>query len=224
LDLRLQDAEAGETVALLSVKGTEAQLDDLVSRAGAELRQKLGVQEVATSEAGTVRAVLPSRPEAARLYSERLAKLRLFDAQAARDLLERAIAAEPNYPLAHSALTAAWTTLGYDEKAKQKARKAFDLSSNLSREERLSVEARYRLTTHDWDKAVEIYRALFNFFPDDLDYGLQLAHAQSSAGRGKDALTTYVAVFLGQHTSCAGTNERDKLPCGFCRYLLGAAG
>jgi len=190
LDLRLQDAEAGETVALLSVKGTEAQLDDLVSRAGTELRRKLGVQEVAASEAGTVRAVLPSRPEAARLYSDGLAKLRLFDAQAARDFLQRAIAAEPNYPLAHSALAAAWTALGYDEKAKQEARKAFDLSSNLSREERLSVEARYRLTTHDWDKAVEIYRTLFNFFPDDLDYGLQLAHAQSSAGKGKDALST----------------------------------
>jgi tetratricopeptide (TPR) repeat protein len=148
------------------------------------------VQEVATSEAGAVKAVLPSRPEAARLYSEGLAKLRLFDPQAARDLLERAIAAEPNYPLAHSALAAAWTGLGYDEKAKQEARKAFDLSSNLSREERLSVEARYRETTNDRDKAVEIYRTLFNFFPDNLDYGLQLASAQSSVGKGKDALTT----------------------------------
>jgi tetratricopeptide (TPR) repeat protein len=190
LDLRLQDAEAGETVTLLSVKGTETQLDDLVTRAGTDLRKKLGVQEVAASEAGTVRAVLPSSPEALRLYSEGLAKLRVFDAQAAGHLLEGAIAIEPNYPLAHSALAAVWTTLGYDEKARQEGKKASDLSANLSREERLSVEARYRETTNDWDKAVEIYRTLFNFFPDNLDYGLLLARAQSYAGKGKDALAT----------------------------------
>jgi tetratricopeptide (TPR) repeat protein len=190
LDLRLQDAEAGETVTLLSVKGTETQLDDLVTRAGTDLRKKLGVQEVAASEAETVRAGLPSSPEALRLYSEGLAKLRVFDAQAAGKLLEGAIAIEPNCALAHSAYAAVWTSLGYDEKAKQEAKRASELTANLSREERLSVEARYRETTNDWDKAIEIYRTLFNFFPDNLDYGLQLARAQSSAGKGKDTLAT----------------------------------
>jgi tetratricopeptide (TPR) repeat protein len=130
-----------------------------------------------------------ARPDAARFYSEGLAKLRLFDAQGARDLLEKTVA-EPDYPQAHSALAAAWTALGYDEKAKNEAKKAFDLSEGLSREERLSVEARYRATANDWGKASEIYRTLFNFFPDNLDYGLQLARAQSHAGKGKDALTT----------------------------------
>jgi tetratricopeptide (TPR) repeat protein len=180
----LQDTGVGETVALLPVKGSETQLDTLVSRAGTDLRNKLGVQEVAASGAGTMRAVLPSRPEAARLYTEGLAKLRLFDAQAARDLLERAIADEPNYPLAHSAMAAAWAALGFEERAKQEARKAFYLSSNLSREERLSVEARYRETTNDRDKAVEICHTLFNFFPDNLNNGLQIASAQSSIGKG----------------------------------------
>jgi hypothetical protein len=42
----------------------------------------------------------------------------------------------------------------------------------------------------DWDKAIEIYRALFEFFPDDVDYGLALARTQSSGGRGKEALET----------------------------------
>src|SRR5712691_7055217 len=37
LDLRLQDAAAGETLASVSEKGTEAQLDDLVMRTGAHL-------------------------------------------------------------------------------------------------------------------------------------------------------------------------------------------
>ncbi len=48
-------------------------------------------------EAVSVRASLPSNREAARLYSEGLARLRVFDALEARDLLQRAIAADPKY-------------------------------------------------------------------------------------------------------------------------------
>jgi hypothetical protein len=56
------------------------------------------------------------------------------------------------------------------------------------------VEARYRETSRDWDKAAEIYRALFEFFPDNLDYGLALANAEYRANKWKDTLTTIAAL------------------------------
>jgi tetratricopeptide (TPR) repeat protein len=194
LDLCLQDAVAGETMAATAETGTEAKLFELVSQAGAHLREKLGVREVTAAEADTVKASLPSNPEAARLYAEGLAKLRLFDALAARDLLEKAVAADPQHALAHSALAAAWQTLGYDTKAKEEAKQAFTLSSNLPREGRLAVEGLYRQMTHEPEKAVEVYRTLWGFFPDDLDYGLRLAQAQTSAGQRKDASATIEAM------------------------------
>jgi eukaryotic-like serine/threonine-protein kinase len=194
LDLRLQDATAGETIAVVLETGTEAQLLDLVSRTGAELRQKLGVDELTAADANAVRASAPTNLEAARLYAEGLKRLRVFDALGARDLLERAVAAEPTYPMAHAALAAAWSKLGYDLKAREEAKKAFDLAADLSREDRLSVEARYRETTHEWGKAVELYQRLFDFFPDNLDYGLRMANVQWRAGRGKDALVTIEAL------------------------------
>src|SRR5437660_7589958 len=46
----------------------------------------------------------------------------------------------------------------------------------------------------EWDKAVEIYRTLFGFFPDNLDYGLRLASVQTSAGKGQNALATLEAL------------------------------
>jgi eukaryotic-like serine/threonine-protein kinase len=190
LDLRLQDATAGETIASVSETGTEAQLLDLVSRTGSELREKLGVGRVTTADAGAVRASTPSDPEAARLYAEGLKKLRAFDALKARDLLEKAVRAEPQFPLSHSALAEVWSRLGYDQKAKDEAQKAFDLSQNLAREDHLSVEARYRESNHEWDKAIDLYRSLFNSFPDNLDYGLRLANAQTSAAQAKDATAT----------------------------------
>jgi eukaryotic-like serine/threonine-protein kinase len=190
LDLHLQDARSGETVAAISESGTEAHLLDLVSRAGEHLRNKLGIRAVTREEAAEVAIALPSKKETAKLFSEGLANLRVFNALAARDLLLKAVAAEPDFALSHAALASTWEELGYEENAKAEARKAFDLSSNLSRAERLLVEGRYRETTRDWEKAIEIYRALFDFFPDNLDYGLALANAEVNANQWKNALTT----------------------------------
>ena len=190
LDLRLQDAAAGEILASVSEKGGEDQIDDIVSRAGAELREKLGVGAVSTEDAAAVRATLPSNAEAVRLYAEGLSKLHARDALAAFDPLQRSIALDPKFAQAHSALSSAWTTLGYDARAVAEARLAFDLSGNLGREDRLSIEARYREATHDWKAAIAVYRTLEQFFPDTLEYGLRLATAQISAGDAKDALET----------------------------------
>lgn len=190
LDLRLQDVRNGNIIEAVSETGSEAHLFDLVLKAGETLRSGLGLQPVSSSEAAEVAVALPSSQDAARLYSEGLEALRLFNALGARDLLKDAIAAEPTFALSHSALATAWATLGYDEMARAEAKRAFELSSNLSRADRLLVEARYHAMSKDWEKAVEIYRALFEFFPDSLDYGLALAEAQLSNGRSRDAMET----------------------------------
>ena len=194
LDVRLQDTNAGETVASAAETGTEANLFDLVTRAGLHLRQTLGVGDVGSEYVGSIRASFPENAEAARLYVEGLEKLRAFDALAARDLLRQAVALEPNHALAHSALAAAWTALGYEETAKIESKKAFELSENLSREDRLWVEAHYHEASREWDKAIEIYRSLFTFFPDNLDYGLRLATIQAAARKGQDAMSTVAAL------------------------------
>src|SRR6202171_3302092 len=194
LDLNVQDASAGETIAALSETGTEADVLTLVSRAGAHLRDKLGAGSVSEKEEARIQASLPTSPEVARLYSEGLAKLRVFDALAARAVFEKAVAAGPNYALAHAALAAAWSSLGYDSKAQVEAQKAYELSANLSREQRLAIEGGYREITHEWNKAIAIYHTLWTFFPDSLEYGLHLAETQTSAGKGRDALITLEAL------------------------------
>ncbi len=194
LDLRLQDAAGGETLAVLTESGTEAEVLDLVSRTGAHLREKLGIGELAAAEVSGLKASYPSNPDAARFYAQGLAKLRKFDALAARPLLEKAVAVDPNYALPHSALSEAWSRLGYDAKASAEAKRAFELSQKLSSEERLVVEGRYWETTHQWDKAVETYRALWTSSQNKLEYGLRLATAQDSGGKSKDALATVDAL------------------------------
>lgn len=190
LDLRLQEVVSGEILLADAETGDESNLFDLVSRAGSKLRAKCGIGSVSTDEIAEVRASVPANSEATRLYAEGLSKLRSFDALSARDLLEKAIIADPNYAMAHSALAEAWGTLGYDEKARLSAKNAFELSSNLSREDRLLIQARYREASKDWKETVDSYRTLYGFFPDNLEYGILLAKAETSAGQGKEALTT----------------------------------
>jgi eukaryotic-like serine/threonine-protein kinase len=190
LDVRLQDTAAGETVATISETGTEAGLFSLVARVGTRLRERLAVPALSTDQAEGVLASLPSDTEAARFYAEGLEKLRQFDALAARKLLEQAIHVDSAYALAHSALAEAWAQLGYEGKAKAEAKKAFELSAKLSRKDHLFIEARYRGMNKEWDRAQELYHTLFDFFPDDIEFGLRLADAQTQAGKREDALAT----------------------------------
>ncbi len=175
-------------------KRKQSEIDTLVSKAGAELRAKLGVAALSNEQSAVVRTSLPSNPEAARLYSEGLQKLRLFDALAARDLLQKAVALDTGHAPAHSALAQAWATLGYDDKAKDQAKRALELSSKSSREERLLIEARSHEILAEQAAAVENYRALWQFFPDRVDYGLFLVRALINAGRGTEAKPTLAEV------------------------------
>jgi eukaryotic-like serine/threonine-protein kinase len=190
LDLRVQNAVTGETVAAIGETGKVSDLFDLVSRAGARLRESLGIEKITPAEADTARATLPNNLQATRLYSQGLAALHVFDGVAATDLLARAVQADPSFPLSHSALAEAWTTRGYDERAKAEAKQAFDLAAKLPREQQILVQARYWVVNAEWDKAIDLYRTLFNFFPDNLDYGLKLALAQAQARKGNDANQT----------------------------------
>lgn len=192
LDLRIQDADAGETVATITETATEDTLLELVAKAGAQLRQRLGV--TTRADGPSLAATQPSTTEAARLYGQGLARLRAFDTLAARLLLEKAVAADPAFPLGHAALAEAWDRLGYDAKARSAAKQAYELSASLPREERHVVEGRYREATREWAKAMETYQALVSFVPDNIEYGLRLAAAQTAGGHGKLALATLDAL------------------------------
>lgn len=190
LDLRLQDALAGQTIAVVSDKGNLSQLDELVTRTGALLRGKLGVGEVGASAERAARAMRPANMQAARLYSQGLEKFRTADALAARDLFQQAVAADPNHADSYAALASAWSMLGYDSKSQDAARKASQLAANLSQEDRLRFQGQSYEAESQWEKAIASYRALFELEPDNLDYGLKLANTQIFGGKANDALET----------------------------------
>jgi tetratricopeptide (TPR) repeat protein len=190
LDLSVQDARTAESVASLSETGSEGQLLEMVSQAGVRLRAALDGGDLTEGEERQARATQPSGTEAARLYAEALGKQRAYDLMAAKVLLEKSIAAEPSFALAHAALSDVNFALGHHARAREEAHRAFALSEGLPREERLLVEGRLRVVNQEWPKAIELYRALFTFFPDEVSYGLALTDAQIAGGMARDALRT----------------------------------
>ncbi len=189
VDLRLQETISGETLASIAVSGKQSEIFDLLARAGQEMRVKLGATVPPEGDVDW-RTVLPSHPEAARLYAEGLTRLRVSENLPASELLQKSLTIEPNFALGHAALAEAWSALGYDARALASAQKALSLSNGLPEDERLEIQGRYYELNHDWAGAIGVYRHLWQDYPDDLESGLKLAAAQTAAGSANEALTT----------------------------------
>jgi DNA-binding winged helix-turn-helix (wHTH) protein/tetratricopeptide (TPR) repeat protein len=210
LDVLVQSTASGETAATASETGASHRLFALVDGAAARLRAALGVgPQTATASEAAAAAALPAQPEAARFYAEGLELLRRYDALGARRLLERAIAIEPRFPLAHVALGQTMAALGYDAAAVAEAKQALALAGRLPRARQLEIAALLAEARTDWTAAIDTNRSLFAFFPDNLEYGLSLARTQVAGGKAADALTVVAA--LRRRPAPAGDDPRLDL-------------
>ena len=188
LDVRMQDGKTGEILTETAEVGNTQDLFRLISHVGAQLRNRLGVEPLQSSDEAGVLAALPLDTEAAKFYALGVARLRQFDALTAKDLLQQSAEADPKFSLVHAMLAHAWAQLGYEQNRRQEAKKALDLSADLPRAQRLLVEGEYYESLGKQEQAASVYHALFELFPDNLDYGLRLVAAQTMAGHGSQAL------------------------------------
>jgi len=190
VDVHLQNTNTGQTLASLSETGTMAQLFDLISDAGRQLRKQLGVAPLSSSAEAEIRNAMPADSAAQRLYFWGLEKLRELDYLGAKQVLLQAVAADPNDSLAHEALSAAYSASGFDTLAAGQAKLAFDLTKGLTYEQGLQIEGRYYETAHEWARAEETYRRLASLSPQTIDFSLRLAHVQGLNGKPSEALAT----------------------------------
>jgi DNA-binding winged helix-turn-helix (wHTH) protein/TolB-like protein len=187
LDVTLFDLRSARALGTIGDDATYDQLPQLTERCTQRIRTQLGVRLSSTSYP-------PFEASAMEPYARGMELLRQGDALGARPYLEKAAQAAPSNPLIHSGLAAAWSALGLDVRSAQEAKLALDYSPALGRVEQLEIEGRYRAIAQDWPRAVQVYAALFTLLPYDLEYGLQLASAESSGGKAQEALTTVKAL------------------------------
>ena len=193
LDIRMQDTAAGETIAEEAFTGNQNELFDLAGRAGGRLREALLPSDDLAPASARPDAPLAANQLALQFYSEGRARLLNFDFVGARDLLKRAVNADPHYAMAHAALANTHSHLGYDTLARSEAKLAVDQSQHLPDELSLAIRGQYEETLRDWAAASRTYAELFRLFPDNLDYGLLLTTAQFHVN-SDDALRTLASL------------------------------
>lgn len=190
LDVQIREPAKGTTLARFSHRGTESAVLDLVEQVGRELRDALGVAAISAEEEAALRAVVPAGTEAVRLYAEGLDLLRRYEARAALERLLKASEIDPDNARIQTSISSAWMSLGYWPKARKAARQAFEQSANLPTRDRLWVEAQYFEISRKRQQAMENYSTLWDFFPDNLEYGIQLAKVKISMGKPDEAMDT----------------------------------
>jgi tetratricopeptide (TPR) repeat protein len=188
------DARRNRTLATVDEEGNAAALTDVALRAGARLRAALGLPALGPRELRRAQDELPDTPEAVRSYARGRLQLRLGDYLGAQQSFAEAVRLAPEHAMSHFMLARAYKGAGYDPKARATAERAMQLSQRLDREAQLSIEALYREAGFEWERAIELERALVAFFPDRPSYALQLARTQARASHSNDCLATVEAL------------------------------
>ena len=199
VDIELTHPELSETYRA-SLAGSSFALSDLAVRYTQQVQLWMQLDPASPEAQRQAEAEIPSDVKSRQWYTEGLAALHKGQASFATELLARAQERSPDHALIQLALGEAWRALGYAAKAEHHLAQAYALRQALSKEQRLRIEARYELSQGNTQRAQEIYRALWEFYPTDVNYGLALVEAQRAVGDVNGAIDTItqLRVALGE--------------------------
>lgn len=187
LDLAIQDARNGTTLATFSQTGSLNDLAALVMTAGDNLRRRLKLKAPDRQEVRLAANAQPPTTDVMRRIGFALDALHHYNPAVARDELLQAIVEAPDYALSYVYLAKAWTALGYNQKALAASREAAAHSADLPQAMRLQIDVQSYEAQFAWGKAIATLRDLQALQPDDPEVQLELANVLSSAGKAKDA-------------------------------------
>jgi serine/threonine protein kinase/tetratricopeptide (TPR) repeat protein len=139
----------------------------------------------------------PHRPsiEAQRWYETGTNALRDGAYYQASKALERAIAEDDNFPLAHARLAEAWMELDYSDKAKDALLRVWPLvpdRSVLPRSDLLYLEAINATVSNNRAQAVDFYRQIAQFLSDQPQVYVDLGRAYEKNDEPERAIENYV--------------------------------
>ncbi len=191
INLELHDGPTGRLLAAESVvpEGDEHILGD-VGLLGLRVARDLGAaprERVNPTNSPPITTSL----EAYRYYSLGVEKAEAFHNREATELLEKAIALDPQFAMAYARIGYNYcVTWILPEKAKPYLEKAFALSGRLTERDRLYIHAWYAVANRDYPAAVERYRALKAAYPYETEAYVQSGVLLRGEERYDEAIAT----------------------------------
>jgi len=210
IQAQLQDPRSGEVLASERVEGDAeeglfALVDDLTSR----IRNRLELEVMAKGAPAGIADVTTSSVDAYRYFAQGMKHHERLEEREARAMLEKAIAADPGFAMAHAKLSVVDANLGDMPRAREHAARALERAERLTPAERYYIEGRYySLDPSTFNKAVAAYRAAVDAVPDltaarnnlaqlllqSRRYPEALAHLEELRRRGMTFPGTYMSL------------------------------
>jgi serine/threonine protein kinase/tetratricopeptide (TPR) repeat protein len=210
IQAQLQDPESGEVLASERVEGdAEEGLFDLVDELTGRIRSRLELKAVAAGADPKLADVTTSSVEAYRYFVKGMHHHERLEEREARAMLQKAVAADPGFAMAHAKLSVVNANLGDMPTAREYAARALRRSEKLPPAERHYIEGRYySLDPTTFDEAVQAYGAAVDAAPDltaarnnlaqlllqSRRYGEALGHLEELRRRGMSFPGTYMSL------------------------------
>ena len=171
IDAKLHDGKNGQLLAAesLTLHGPDQILTeiDLLSM---KLAAHLGSSPAGQPRTSDLASVTTNNLEAYRCYSLALEKAPALDNSEAIALLERAIALDPEFAMAHARIGYAYAvTWDFGKKAKPHLERAFQLSHRLTEKDKLYIAAWYAISNQDFPGAVKRLREVIALYPREIE-------------------------------------------------------
>lgn len=120
--------------------------------------------------------VMTNNLEAYRFYSLALEKANGLQVKDGLQLLEKAVALDPEFAMAHARIGYIYAvTWGWALKGKPHLEKAYSLSNRLTEKDRLYIQAWYAVANSDFISSINTYQEILKKFPLETEAYLRLA-------------------------------------------------
>jgi len=172
IDYSLQRADTLEIMASDQVTGqSEESFPSLVDEITKKIKANLEFSEeqMASDIDNNAGTITSNSPEAFKYYSIGRRFITQGEQRKSIELMEQALAIDPEFAMAYRSMAVAYSNLLYDQKAKEFMQKALTFKDRLSVRERYLIEAAFYSYQSEmtYDKSIEAYEKLLEIYPDD---------------------------------------------------------
>ena len=190
IDITLHDAHTGQLRAAESlIADSPEQILTQIDLLSLKLATHLGATLADTDAQRGLTAVMTNNLDAYRYYSLALEQSQMFQLHEAIALLEKALALDPQFAMAHARIGYVYAVrMGQGEKAKPYLEKALALSARLSEKDKLFITAWQATASHAPTRAIEVYRDLIARYPMETEAYLRLNYVLQTQDRPEEAL------------------------------------
>jgi len=190
IDVQLHDAPGGQLLtAEHFVVDSANEILVQIGLVSLKLRRQLGDISGEQDRTAGFTDVMTQNLEAYRYYSQALEKAQALENTEAIALLEKAIALDPEFAMAHARIGYTYAvTWNFAEKARPHLEKAFKLSERLTPRDKLYISAWYAIANLDYEAAIREYRRIIADYPWDVEAYQRLGRLLHGEERFEEAL------------------------------------